>query len=43
MRVLLIDDEPFYFKLIRGTLKEAEYNLEYAKSGERRSGEDLIF
>src|SRR5687767_8891904 len=32
MRVLLIDDEPFYFKLIRGTLKEAEYTLEYAKS-----------
>ncbi|HUG33813.1 MAG TPA: response regulator [Anaerolineales bacterium] len=33
MRVLLIDDEPFYFKLIRKTLKEAEYNLEYARSG----------
>jgi len=33
MRVLLIDDEPFYFKLIRKTLKEAEYGLEYAKSG----------
>jgi len=33
MRVLLIDDEPFYFKLLRGALKEAEYNLEYAKSG----------
>lgn len=33
MRVLLIDDEPFYFKLIRKTLAEAEYNLEYAKSG----------
>jgi CheY-like chemotaxis protein len=33
MRVLLIDDEAFYFKLIRGALKEAEYNLEYAKSG----------
>ena len=32
MRVLLIDDEPFYFKLIRGALKEAEYDLEYAKS-----------
>jgi DNA-binding response OmpR family regulator len=32
MRVLLIDDEQFYFKLLRGTLKEAEYNLEYAKS-----------
>jgi len=33
MRVLLIDDEPFYFKLIRKTLKEAEYELEYSKSG----------
>jgi len=33
MRVLLIDDEQFYFKLIRKTLTEAEYNLEYAKSG----------
>jgi CheY-like chemotaxis protein len=33
MRVLLIDDEPFYFKLIRNALKEAEYDLEYAKSG----------
>lgn len=33
MRVLLIDDEQFYFKLLRGALKEAEYNLEYAKSG----------
>lgn len=37
MRVLLIDDEPFYFKLIRNALKEAEYELEYAKS----SGEGL--
>lgn len=33
MRVLLIDDEQFYFKLIRGALKEADYDLEYAKSG----------
>lgn len=33
MRVLLIDDEQFYFKLIRNTLKEADYDLEYAKSG----------
>ena len=33
MRVLLIDDEQFYYKLIRKTLTEAEYNLEYAKSG----------
>jgi pilus assembly protein CpaE len=34
MRVLLIDDEPFYHKLIRNALKEAEYHLEYAKSGQ---------
>jgi|SRR3990170_1166355 len=33
MRVLLIDDELFYFKLIRNALKEADYDLEYAKSG----------
>jgi pilus assembly protein CpaE len=33
MRVLLIDDEQFYFKLLKKTLIEAEYNLEYAKSG----------
>jgi len=33
MRVLLIDDEPFYYKLIRKTLKEAEYELEYSQSG----------
>lgn len=33
MRVLLIDDEQFYFKLLQKPLKEAEYNLEYAKSG----------
>ena len=33
MRVLLIDDEQFYFKLIRKTLKDADYDLEYAKSG----------
>jgi pilus assembly protein CpaE len=33
MRVLLIDDEPFYFKLIKKTLKEADYDLEYASSG----------
>ena len=32
MRVLLIDDEQFYFKLIRNVLKEPEYVLEYAKS-----------
>ena len=33
MRVLLIDDEQFYFKLIGKALKEADYDLEYAKSG----------
>jgi len=33
MRVLLIDDEPFYYKLIKKTLSEAEYELEYAQSG----------
>ena len=33
MRVLLIDDEPFYYKLIKKTLNEAEYELEYAQSG----------
>lgn len=33
MRVLLIDDEQFYFKLIQKTLKEANYDLEYAKNG----------
>jgi pilus assembly protein CpaE len=33
MRVLLIDDEQFYFKLIRKTLKEADYALEYAQTG----------
>src|SRR5215208_8076986 len=32
MRVLLIDDEQFYYKLIRNTLKAADYELEYAKS-----------
>ena len=33
MRVLLIDDEQFYFKLLQKSLKEPEYKLEYAKSG----------
>lgn len=33
MRVLLIDDEQFYYKLLKKTLKEAEYDLEYAQSG----------
>lgn len=32
MRVLLIDDEQFYFKLIQKKIKESEYELEYAKS-----------
>jgi len=34
MRVLLIDDEQFYFKLIKKALKESEYELEYASSGD---------
>ncbi len=33
MRVLLIDDEQFYYRLLQKSLKEAEYKLEYAKSG----------
>jgi len=33
MRVLLIDDEQFYFKLIQKKLKESDYELDYAKSG----------
>ena len=33
MRVLLIDDEQFYFKLIRNKLREADYELDYANSG----------
>ena len=33
MRVLLIDDEQFYFKMLQKSLREAEYQLEYAKSG----------
>jgi pilus assembly protein CpaE len=33
MRVLLIDDEQFYFKLIRKSLKESDYEIEYAQSG----------
>lgn len=32
MRVLLIDDEQFYFKLIQKKLKESNYILEYAKT-----------
>src|SRR6266545_2849133 len=38
MRVLLIDDEQFYFKLIKKTLKEADYDLEYSKSGNEGLG-----
>jgi pilus assembly protein CpaE len=33
MRVLLIDDEEFYYKLIQKKLKESNYELEYARSG----------
>lgn len=33
MRVLLIDDEQFYFKLLQKALKEPEYKLDYAKTG----------
>jgi pilus assembly protein CpaE len=33
MRVLLIDDEPFYFILIQKKLQESYYELEYVKSG----------
>jgi len=32
MRVLLIDDEQFYYKLIQKKLKESDYDLDYAKS-----------
>jgi pilus assembly protein CpaE len=32
MRVLLIDDEQFYFKLIQKKAKESDYELEYAKT-----------
>jgi pilus assembly protein CpaE len=32
MRVLLIDDEQFYFKLIQKKAKESDYELDYAKS-----------
>ena len=38
MRVLLIDDEQFYFKLLQKALKDAEYQLEYAKSGNEGLG-----
>ena len=38
MRVLLIDDEQFYFKLIKNKLKEADYELDYAKTGHEGLG-----
>ena len=38
MRVLLIDDEQFYFKLLQKALKDADYQLEYAKSGNEGLG-----
>ncbi len=38
MRVLLIDDEQFYFKLLKKSLKEAEYQLEYSRSGNEGLG-----
>ncbi len=43
MRVLLIDDEQFYFKLLGKALKEAEYELEYAKSGNEGLGKIPAF
>jgi len=33
MRVLLIDDEQFYYKLLSKNIKSSEYELEYAASG----------
>ena len=33
MRVLLIDDEPFYHKLLSKPMKEAGHEFEYSKSG----------
>lgn len=33
LRVLLIDDEPFYHKMIAPALKKAGYELKYARSG----------
>jgi len=38
MRLLLIDDEPFYYKLINKQLKNKDYKLEYAKSGSEGLG-----
>lgn len=33
MRVLLIDDEPFYYKLLNRPMKDAGHVLEYSKTG----------
>jgi len=33
MRVLLIDDEPFYYKLLNRPMKDAGHALEYSKTG----------
>jgi DNA-binding response OmpR family regulator len=33
MRVLLIDDEPFYYKLLNKPMKDAGHALEYSKTG----------
>ncbi|MBN1148814.1 MAG: response regulator [Anaerolineales bacterium] len=33
MRVLFVDDEPFYYKLITPAFKKSGYELEYARSG----------
>jgi pilus assembly protein CpaE len=33
MRVLLIDDEPFYYKLLNKPMKDAGHEFEYAKTG----------
>jgi pilus assembly protein CpaE len=43
MRVLLIDDEQFYFKLIKKSLKESEYELEYAASGDEGLSKIPVF
>jgi len=33
MRVLLIDDEPFYYKLLNRPMKDAGHDFEYSKTG----------
>lgn len=33
MRVLLIDDEPFYYKLLNRPMKDAGHDVEYSKTG----------